>query len=309
VDKFIDKRLGAPREVTGANPNARPNRVGKRGHACGAQTEGEFVTAPATIAARCFDGWHTNLGPSWEPALLFRKPLDGTLADNALAHGVAGLWIDGARIETSDNLGRPQQTGDKMQRIKTGTPTESTRYSPGNPLGRWPKNAILCCEETTCGDAGHDGEHASGCPVHEMQVQGGVRKSGGGDANGQVHHRGEPPDHSFGHGRIGASSRVHGDEGYVSRFFYIAKVSRKERAGIPHPCMKPIKLCQQIATLLLPPPRADGQPRRILVPYSGSGSEMIGCLLAGWDEVVGIENDEQWVAASRARIADAMSAR
>jgi hypothetical protein len=35
---------------------------------------------------------------------------------------------------------------------------------------------------------------------------------------------------------------------------------------------------------------------------------MIGCLLAGWDEVVGIENDEQWVAASRARIAREMAA-
>lgn len=60
-----------------------------------------------------------------------------------------------------------------------------------------------------------------------------------------------------------------------------------------HPTLKPIKLCRWIAGLLLPPP--EYAPRRILVPTAGTGSEMIGCLLAGWDEVIGIEleNSEQ----------------
>ena len=33
----------------------------------------------------------------------------------------------------------------------------------------------------------------------------------------------------------------------------------------------------------------------ILVPFSGSGSEMIGCLAAGWDNIVGIESDTKKV--------------
>jgi site-specific DNA-methyltransferase (adenine-specific) len=82
----------------------------------------------------------------------------------------------------------------------------------------------------------------------------------------------------------------------VERFFYCGKVTTGERnAGLPkgmvndHPTLKPIFLTRYLASLLLPPKRASS-PRRILVPFSGAGSEMIGAVLAGWDEVVGIEN-------------------
>ncbi|MHB8321403.1 MAG: DNA methyltransferase [Acidithiobacillus sp.] len=94
-----------------------------------------------------------------------------------------------------------------------------------------------------------------------------------------------------------------------SRFFYVTKVSTKERqAGMgdmenDHPSMKPIDLTRQLATLLLPPVRADGNPRRLLVPFSGSGSEMIGALLAGWDEVTGIEQSAGYADITRKRLA------
>jgi site-specific DNA-methyltransferase (adenine-specific) len=70
-----------------------------------------------------------------------------------------------------------------------------------------------------------------------------------------------------------------------------------------HPCVKPLKLTQYLATLALCPPRADGKPRRILIPYAGSGSEMIGAIRAGWEEVVGIERDADYIEILRARIA------
>ena len=38
------------------------------------------------------------------------------------------------------------------------------------------------------------------------------------------------------------------------------------------------------------PPKIAGKPRRMLVPFSGSGSEMVAAMLVGFDEVVGIEN-------------------
>lgn len=69
----------------------------------------------------------------------------------------------------------------------------------------------------------------------------------------------------------------------------------------PHPCIKPISLCKWLATLLLPP--AAYAPRRILVPFSGSGSEMIGCGLAGWEEVTGIEQDAEYCDIAEARLA------
>lgn len=92
--------------------------------------------------------------------------------------------------------------------------------------------------------------------------------------------------------------------GEPARFFYVAKASTSERnsAGTnQHPCVKPVRLATYLATMLLPPER--DTPRRLLVPYSGSGSEIIGALRAGWDQVEGIENVDEYVKLSRSRIA------
>lgn len=135
------------------------------------------------------------------------------------------------------------------------------------------------------------------------------------------------------------SRSVHADSGAASRFFFVAKSSRWERefgceqlphtsaseavdraAGSPgiqspraganrgdgarnnHPTLKPIALAKHLATLLLPPPREDGHPRRMLVPFAGSGSEMIGARRAGWTEVHGVEQDSHFVTIARARL-------
>ena len=68
-----------------------------------------------------------------------------------------------------------------------------------------------------------------------------------------------------------------------------------------HPTHKPIALARHLASLLLPPPTY--APRRLLVPFAGSGSEMIGALLAGWEEIVGIEKESEYVGLARARLA------
>jgi len=68
-----------------------------------------------------------------------------------------------------------------------------------------------------------------------------------------------------------------------------------------HPTHKPIALAKYLATLLLPP--ADYAPRRILIPFSGSGSEMAGAMQAGWEEVIGIEADAEYVKIAEARLA------
>ena len=53
--------------------------------------------------------------------------------------------------------------------------------------------------------------------------------------------------------------------------------------------MKPIRLTEYLAKMLLPP-----IPARLLVPFSGVGSEMIGAQLAGWDHIDGVEQDEDY---------------
>lgn len=55
-------------------------------------------TAPATDAARQWEGWGTALKPAWEPIILARKPLAGTVAANVQQWGTGALNIDGCRI-------------------------------------------------------------------------------------------------------------------------------------------------------------------------------------------------------------------
>ena len=68
----------------------------------------------------------------------------------------------------------------------------------------------------------------------------------------------------------------------------------------PHPTVKPIALCKWLATLLLPPP--EYAPRRLLVPFAGSGSEGIGAGLAGWEEMVLIELEQEYCNIAEARL-------
>lgn len=70
--------------------------------------------------------------------------------------------------------------------------------------------------------------------------------------------------------------------------------------GNIHPTIKPIKLTQWLATLLLPPP--EYTPRRILIPFSGTGSEAIGALLAGWDEIVLVDMVQDYCDMAEARL-------
>ena len=68
-----------------------------------------------------------------------------------------------------------------------------------------------------------------------------------------------------------------------------------------HPTVKPIGLARWLATLLLPPDRY--APRRLLVPFAGVGSEIIGAKQAGWEEVVGVELHEEYVKVALPRLA------
>lgn len=131
----------------------------------------------------------------------------------------------------------------------------------------------------------------------------------------------------------GTEMPSYGDSGYVSRFFYCGKASRSEKdAGLEtffwkrvdrgyervaekewltldrkkraklniHPTVKPLSLLQYLSTLILPP-KIDGG-RRIFVPFSGSGSEIIGALKAGWDVAIGLEAEAQYNEIAVARI-------
>src|SRR5699024_5281187 len=96
---YAEKVAEVEREAVGkykSGLHTGPSGVGGHG-------EGGAVTAPATSEAARWDGWGTALKPAIEPIILSRKPLDGTVANNVLAHGVGGLNIDACRVPSGES--------------------------------------------------------------------------------------------------------------------------------------------------------------------------------------------------------------
>jgi hypothetical protein len=67
-----------------------------------------------------------------------------------------------------------------------------------------------------------------------------------------------------------------------------------------HPTVKPVALGEWLATLLLPPVQYG--PRRLLVPFAGSGSEALGAMLAGWEHVTLVEQSLDYCAIAANRL-------
>jgi hypothetical protein len=213
------------------------------------------------VYANSWQGYMTPaFKPAYEPILCFRAPRVGmTYAKLALNFGTGALNADGGRIAIEKPIashrmakgGHGQTTGTFNETYQAG---DSGKYA--QDLGRYPANLILDEESAKLLDA-----------------QSGVSKSRK-DAGGQPKKDGDV----YLHGMQSRNGNLHTDEGGASRFFYVAKASKKERGeGNFHPCVKPLALCRYLATLLLPP--ASVAPRRLLVPFAGSGSEMIGVWL------------------------------
>ena len=107
ISKAIDKAAGAEREVVGQSEyvsrasKSQPYKQGEQGG-----TDQRNITAPATEAAKQWDGWGTALKPACEFFTLCRKPLsEKTIAANVLKWGTGGINVDGCRVEASE--GRP----------------------------------------------------------------------------------------------------------------------------------------------------------------------------------------------------------
>ena len=99
------------------------------------------ITAPATEAARQWQGWGTALKPALEPITVARKPLTGTVASNVLEWGTGALNIDGCRVG-SDGGAKWVPQGDKGDggQFGGGIKDGGIELVPG--LGRWPANLI-----------------------------------------------------------------------------------------------------------------------------------------------------------------------
>lgn len=290
VSKAIDKMAGAEREVIGISPRHGGGIVGN-GTSYEVKPAIPNITAPATEAAKEWNGWGTALKPAHEPICVARKPLIGTVAENVLTHGTGGINVDGCRVHGTkesyehDIKRRGYKDGANHvmkanKDIKFNVPI--TKNHDHNTLkyvfqGRWPANII------------HDGsaEVLAGFPSDEKQSP--------------------------------------------ARFFYCAKASKKDRdeglegfeererptmgngiGGQPnqqmqnnrnhHPTVKPTNLMQYLCRLVTPPNGV------ILDPFLGSGSTGKAAIYEGF-QFVGFDLSAEYVEISRARIEYAMQKR
>ncbi len=252
------------------------------------------------------DGRGSKLKPAWEPITVALKPIEGNFLENAAKWGVLGLSIDECRIPTSDVMsgwnGNPPYPHENNQRpsrdrFRAGEASAERVYADrggvnfqakpgvrgGDPAGRWPANVLL----------------DEGAAV-ALDEQTGIRTSG---ANPTRRHSDKfRNSYQPFEGQRECEPIRGADSGGTSRFFYCAKSSASDRGeGNTHPTVKPSKLTEYLAKLILPPTR--DTLRRLLVPYSGSGSEMLGALRGGWDHVEGIEGNESYIAIAQQRLA------
>lgn len=151
VSKQIDKMAGAVREIVGRRQHPTLKDPTKVVESCGAAHGGNDwqrewdITAPATEAACQWQGWGTALKPAYEPVLLFRKPLAGTVAENVLKHGTGAINIDGCRVPGTEDTARPQ--GKDIKGGNWSGDGGRSELITGGGTGRWPANFIHSGED------------------------------------------------------------------------------------------------------------------------------------------------------------------
>ena len=275
VSKAIDKAAGATPLDLGVSPNWRES---KRNREASGRMEvrGENagrITAPATDAARQWQGWGTALKPSHEPIVVARKPLSGTVAATVLEHGTGAINVDACRVGTGEDTRRNAAGGDNGL-LGTGTFKIRERRAEDQPErgGRWPANTILT-HAADCGDV-----CGPSCPVAEMDRQSGV-------SAGQSTVIDGTPDY-------GGASR------FFPTFYYTAKASSAERPdadGTRHPTVKPLDLMRWLVRLITPPGGT------VLEPFAGSGTTAEACVVEGL-HCIAIERETDYLPLIVARL-------
>ena len=243
-----------------------------------------------------WEGWGTALKPAHEPIVMARKPLEGTVVDNVLEHGVGGINIDECRV--GKEILEEQIAG---RSNKIGTFERKNMITPKRE-GRFPANVM------------HDGSDV----VNDIFPN---SKGSSGNGNAKVGEtskgaiplrRGEAP--------------LYNDEGSASRYFYCPKTSKSERnQGLiefddkqyshdgrkksienpyqrnksisknSHPTVKPVELMKYLCRLVTP------KGGTVLDPFMGSGSTGMAAKDEGFD-FIGIEKEKEYFEISEQRI-------
>ena len=269
------------------------------------------ITKPICEASARWQGWGTALKPAWEPIIVARKPLDGTVAANVQKHGTGGMNIDGCRVGTEPLSQHGRRDGENRAMSGRNYAEPAGR----SWSGRWPANFV------------HDGSEEV---VGLFPVAAGASGKASGPTRGKLGTQGR---YGSATGENMGESAFYGDSGSAARFFYCAKASKEDRdegldgvgpgrdsdrvkddgpgganprnrTNAPrrnhHPTVKPTALMRWLVRLVTPPGGV------VLDPFMGSGSTGKACAKERF-QFLGIELDADYFDIACRRIEDAMT--
>jgi site-specific DNA-methyltransferase (adenine-specific) len=273
-----------------------------------------------TDEAQKWAGWGTALKPAFEPVVVGRKPLSGTIAENVLEWGVGGLNIDASRIGTEQRVNQPAANkpgGSSYNLSVNGMPDDA---KSSTVTGRWPANVIF--DEYTAALLDEQSGHSKSTGIINRWTNGAK---------------------PFGNGAGNPYESIQGiaDEGGASRFFYVSKANKTDRneglenleaktaaemtgrkegsaglvmkhadgsdkanayagtTGSPrqnfHPTVKPTDLMRHLIKLVTPPGGI------VLDPFTGSGSTGKAAILDGF-QFQGIELTDDYLPIIQGRL-------
>ncbi len=275
ISKAIDKRMGAEREVVGIGTSGKTRKV-LNAALHPESFGGDFnITQASTNLAKQWDGYGTALKPAWEPIIVAMKPLDGTFAANAEKWAVAGLWVDGGRLQHNEKIHIPQSDPTKRagevgkdlgisnSSIKKFQQAQRESIEKTNTQGRWPANLLF------------DEEAA------ELLGE---------------------PSRFFYCAKASRSERNVGLEGVEAKEGVRVNAPRKSEIEKTkprqnnHPTVKPLKLMEYLCRLTMPP--LGGV---VLDPFGGSGTTALACKNVGRDCTI-VEKDPAYCEIIKARV-------
>lgn len=313
LSKQIDKAAGAEREVVGFDAAKAAQQTAK----AGTDSYGDFagnsgaITAPATDAARQWDGWFYGLQalkPAMEPIQMFQKPHQGRMVDNIAQYGTGALNIDGCRVATRGE--QPKGSGRKPLSYagQNHRPYHDREPAPENvtpAAGRWPANVI------------HDGSP-------EVVEQFPANAAGKGSA-ARFFYCAKASKKDRNEGCEGLQSahtdrqnKLHGAIQYRNICLACGRIlknsvteccgatperipSERQKRANNHPTVKPCSLMVYLCRLVTPPGGV------VLDPFMGSGSTGKAALREGF-QFIGIEREAEYIAIAEQRLAGAQHA-
>jgi hypothetical protein len=215
-----------------------------------------------------WQGWGTALKPAWEPIIVARKPLVGTVAANVTQYGTGAINVDGCRIGTDAGWSYPNGRGGSgwhgRESLSTNLdePIQST-------AGRWPANVLL--DEDAAAMLGEPSRFFYCAKASRSEREAGLE--------------GMPTVTS--QSGMGGAMPVDDNGNERDRFKVIA--------ANHHPTVKPIDVMRWLVRLVTPPNGV------VLDPFCGSGSTGCAAVLEG-KRFVGIEREPEYAEIARRRI-------